>query len=149
MAESLAGKRALVTGAGARIGSRVALRLASQGVAVGVHHFRSEAGARAVVDEIRAAGGEAVALACDLGKEDGPRALAAAAIEALGHLEILVQCASRWEKTPVEEIDERSLDHALAVDLRAPVLLSTLLGRRMREEAGGAIVHLLDWSVER
>ena len=62
----LNGRVALVTGAGRRIGRRLALRLAAEGAQVAVHYHRSRAEAEAVAAEITAGGGEAFCVAADL-----------------------------------------------------------------------------------
>lgn len=109
-----AGRVALVTGAGQGVGRAVALRLASEGAAVGVNDVRAEPAA-AAVDEIAAAGGRAVALIADVTDYDQVGAMVSSAVAELGRLDIVVNNAGNvgndprgwtlkpfWETTPDE-----------------------------------------------
>jgi 3-oxoacyl-[acyl-carrier protein] reductase len=89
-APPLAGRVALITGAGRGIGRGIAIELAAAGAAVGVNYRRDEASARATVAEIESAGGRAVALAASVSDIEGVDALAAAAVDALGPVDLLV-----------------------------------------------------------
>jgi 3-oxoacyl-[acyl-carrier protein] reductase len=73
----LAGKSAIVTGAGRDIGAAVALKLASEGANVAINYFASSAGAEDVVAKIKANGGTAFALQGDLTQESDVDALVA------------------------------------------------------------------------
>ena len=77
-------KRALVTGAGIRVGRGIALFLAGQGYDVAVHYASSDGPANEVVAEIAAMGRKAVALQADLLDEDATQGLVGRAVEALG-----------------------------------------------------------------
>jgi 3-oxoacyl-[acyl-carrier protein] reductase len=91
---SLAGQVALVTGASRGIGAAVAKALAAQGAAVAVNYFGSEAAAHAVVDEILAAGGRAMAVKADARDRAQVEAMAATVQVQLGPIGILVLNAS-------------------------------------------------------
>jgi 3-oxoacyl-[acyl-carrier protein] reductase len=89
----LAGRVALVTGGSRGIGRAIALALASEGAAVAVNYRSGRAEAEAVVAEIAAAGGRAVALAADVSDPDAARGLVGRTIEELGGLHVLVNNA--------------------------------------------------------
>jgi NAD(P)-dependent dehydrogenase (short-subunit alcohol dehydrogenase family) len=77
-------KRALVTGAGGRIGREIAIYLASRGYDIAVHYASSEAGALETVDLIKAQGGHAVSVQADLLDEAQSQQLVARSVDGLG-----------------------------------------------------------------
>lgn len=141
---------ALVTGAGQRIGRAIALDLADQGYAVAVHYNSSAAKAEEVVDQIRGAGGHAVALGADLARESDVAQLVPRAVEALGPLGVLVNNASVFEQDLWDSADRASWDFHIEPNLRAPFVLTQAFAKALPEEAGGAVVNMLDervWSL--
>lgn len=115
----LAGRKALVTGAGSRgIGRATALALAEAGADVAVHYLDQRAAAEALVDEIRALGRTAAALPADLADPASARATVRRAAEALGGLTILVACAATLARRPFLEIDDAEWDRVHAVNMR-------------------------------
>ena len=121
---SLDGKTALVTGASRGIGRASALALAAAGAQVLVHYGRGADEAKAVVDEIRAAGGRAEAVAADLGAPDGPHKLAAEVRRIVGdRLDILVANAGISKAATIEETTIADFDALFAVNVRAPFFL--------------------------
>ena len=120
----LTGKTALVTGASRGIGRATALALAKDGAQVVVHYSSAAAEARAVVDEIVAAGGRATAVSADLGTPDGAHLLAAKVREVVGaRLDILVANAGVSKAAPIEETSVEDFDKLFAVNVRAPYFL--------------------------
>jgi 3-oxoacyl-[acyl-carrier protein] reductase len=118
------GRTALVTGASRGIGRASALALAKAGAQVLVHYSRGAAEAKAVVDEIRSAGGRAEALGADLAAPDGPHKLAAAARRIVGdRLDILVANAGISKAATIEETTLADFDALFAVNVRAPFFL--------------------------
>jgi NAD(P)-dependent dehydrogenase (short-subunit alcohol dehydrogenase family) len=140
-------RAALVTGAGRRIGRALALELGRLGFAVAVHFRTSRDEAEKVAGEIKAAGGKAIAIAADLGKEADVLALAAQAEKALGPLGVLVNNASVFDRDEALTTTRASWDEHLETNLRAPFVLSQELARRLPAGAEGAIVNLVDQRV--
>jgi 3-hydroxybutyrate dehydrogenase len=133
---------ALVTGAGRGIGRASALALAAAGSPV-VLAARSTDELDAVVSEIRAAGGEAEALACDLGQREQTTALVERAASAFGPLDVLVNNAgigSSADPRPLAEFRDAFWDETLEVNLTAPYLLSKAALPHMRAQRWGRIV---------
>src|SRR3954468_21466628 len=93
---SLRGKRALVTGAGQRVGQAIALALGAQGMHVAVHYRESRAGAEQTAEQIRQSGGEAVLIAADLTRRDEARLLIERSVTELGGLDLLVPSAANF-----------------------------------------------------
>lgn len=92
-ANSLEGQAALVTGSSSGIGSAVAKSLAKAGAKVAVNYSRSSKGADKVVEEIKANGGEAIAIQADVSQEDQVKKMFAKMIETYGTIDILVNNA--------------------------------------------------------
>ena len=140
-------KTALVTGAARRVGRAVALDLAAQGWAVAVHYNRSRDEAEAVVGEIVAPGGRAVALAADLGDEAQVATLVGRAVEALGPLGCLVNNASVFEYDSALGASRASWDLHMEANLRAPFVLIQDFARQLPADEFGAVINLIDQRV--
>jgi meso-butanediol dehydrogenase/(S,S)-butanediol dehydrogenase/diacetyl reductase len=110
------GKAALVTGAAAGIGRATALRLAAEGARVACAD-RDSAGAQAAADEIRAAGGEAWAFACDVSDAEACAATVAAAVPRLGRLDALCNVAGIAMQGHATELSTQQWNRVLAVNL--------------------------------
>src|SRR3984885_13155697 len=138
---SLANKTALVTGASRGMGRATALELAAAGASVIVHYGRNADEAKAVVDQIRAAGGRAEAVAAALAAPDGAHLLAAQVRNLTGgRLDILVSNAGISNATPFETMTVKDFDSLFAVNVRAPYFLLQQLLPILGE--GSAIVFL-------
>ncbi|HWP65229.1 MAG TPA: SDR family oxidoreductase [Candidatus Limnocylindria bacterium] len=149
MSEGLAGQWALVTGSARRVGRAIALALARRGANVLVHCNHSALEGRGVVEEIRALGRDATVLRADLADARAVERLATAALEHAGTVDVLVNSASNYVRTPLATLDEHAWDHSLDVNLKAPYLLSVALGRHMQASGRGCIVNIVDWAAER
>jgi 3-oxoacyl-[acyl-carrier protein] reductase len=135
MAEGLlAGDTALVTGGASGIGRGVAAAFAREGARVVLADVEAARGEE-VAAAIRAAGGDARFVTADLSARDGPAALLAQALAALGSLSILVHSASprRLEADTVAAVTDETWDRMLAVNLRAGFQLGRDAARHMRE----------------
>ena len=131
-----------MTGAGRGIGRASALALAATGAPV-VLAARSTDELDAVVSAIRAAGGEAAALACDLSDRAQSTALVERAASAFGPIDVLVNNAgigSSAEPRPLAEFRDAFWDETLEVNLTAPYVLSKAALPHMREQRWGRIV---------
>jgi pteridine reductase len=141
--KELTGKVALVTGGAVRVGLEIARGLADAGADVAVGYLRSAEAARAAVRDLQARGVRAVALRADLGRPREARALVASAVRRLGRLDILVNNAALFFRTPVESTTPEQFDRLLAVNLRAPFLCSQAAARAMGRR-GGRIINVAD-----
>ena len=116
--------RALITGAGKRLGRAMALYLADRGYDIAVHYSASEAEAREVAREIPAKGRQAVTLQADLLDEAATGDLVSRACAALGGpLSLLVNNASIFEYDSIETATRESWDRHIGSNLRAPFVL--------------------------
>ena len=142
----LDGKVAIVTGAGGRgnsIGRAYALGLANAGAAIVVADLNRE-GAQAVADEIAAAGGRAIAVQVDVTDEQSTLAMAAAAKEAFGGVDILINNAALMVDVSYDNCETISLEawnRAFAVNVNGALLCSRAVLPSMRERGGGRIIN--------
>jgi NAD(P)-dependent dehydrogenase (short-subunit alcohol dehydrogenase family) len=145
----LAGRTALVTGAARRVGRAIAEDLAAGGARVAVHYRSSPAAAETVIAGIRQRGGTAEGFAADLADPAASERLASAVVDRLGPVDILVNNAAVFFRTPIDLVGEAEWDEVMTVNLKAPYLLSLALGRAMRARGAGKIVNLADIAAER
>ena len=141
---SLAGKTALVTGAGQGIGRALALGLAQAGARVVVTdiHGNKDAAAR-VAGEVRAFGQAATDYPLDVSRPDEIEAAVAWSEREVGLLDILVNNAGVRDRSPDSfATTAPEWDYVLAVNLRGPFLLCQAVGRRMAERGGGSIINV-------
>ena len=138
-AEKMAGKRALVTGAGTGIGREVALEFARQGAAVVLHYSHSRDGAAAAVEEIRGFGGRAEALGADFNRVEEAQALAPAALEFLGGLDVLVNNAGTTMNRRFEQVTPEQFDTLYHVNVRAQFFLTQALLPALTASRGAVI----------
>jgi NAD(P)-dependent dehydrogenase (short-subunit alcohol dehydrogenase family) len=151
--------RALVTGAGKRLGRAMALELARQGHDVAVHYATSQAEAEAVAAEIRAMGRQAATLRADLLDEAQVVPLMGRAADALGGPVLtLVNNASIFEYDTIASATRTSWDRHMESNLRAPFVLMQEMARAVPEaetnadgepRARGLVVNMIDQRVRK
>ncbi len=113
---------ALVTGASSGIGAAVAVALAAAGAKVGVNYARSSKGAEAVVDEIKTAGGEAIAIQADVSKEDQVLSMFEQIYQAYGTIDILVNNAGLQQDSSFTEMTLEQWNNVIDVNLTGQFL---------------------------
>ena len=141
----LEGKVAVVTGGGKGIGRATSLALAKEGAAVAVNYSRSQAEAEAVVKEIAAAGGQAIAVKADVSRDDGARALIDAAVAHFGRLDILVNKAGWTRRTPHEQMDlltDELLDRTINTNMKGPLYCTRAAIPHMQKAGAGSVVNI-------
>ena len=140
----------LVTGAARRVGRAIALELAARGARLALHYHRSAGEAARVADEITTLGGEAATFAADLRDPPAIDALVAAVQERFGGVDVLINSAADYFKSPLGSVKAESFDRLYALNLRAPLLLSQAVAPGMRSRAaGGRIIMITDVGGER
>ena len=135
---------ALVTGAGRRVGARIARELHAAGMSVAVHCHRSREGAERLREAFEAARpGSATVVAADLLESSAAEAVVAAAEERWGRLDVLVNNASSFYPTPVGEVTEAEWRDLVGSNLAAPFFLAQAAAPLLRA-ARGCIVNIAD-----
>jgi NAD(P)-dependent dehydrogenase (short-subunit alcohol dehydrogenase family) len=139
MDTSLAGRRALVTGAASGIGAEIALAYAREGAHVAVH-ARTAKRATSTVEAIRAAGGRAIAAPADLRDRAAVAPMCEAAVAALGGLDILVNNAGIFVRKDVADMDLDTWDSMVETNLTAPYLVTRAALSAIQASGAGASV---------
>ncbi len=137
----LKGKVTAVTGAGQGIGRAIALTLAREGAAVVVSDIDSKM-AQQTAQEIKAKGGQAVALKVDVTKRRDAEALTERAVQKFGRLDILVNNAGIYPSAPIIEIKEEEWDLVMAINLKGTFLCSQAAVRQMMVQRQGSVVNV-------
>jgi 3-oxoacyl-[acyl-carrier protein] reductase len=137
----LAGKTAVVTGASKGIGAEIARQLAAAGAAVVVNYARSKADAERVVEEITRAGGRAIAVQADVSKAADIDRLFAAARQAFGRVEILVNNAGIYEFAPLESVTAEHFHKQFDLNVLG-LLLATQEAVRQFGDEGGCVINI-------
>jgi NAD(P)-dependent dehydrogenase (short-subunit alcohol dehydrogenase family) len=138
---SVAGKTAIVTGAGTGIGRATAQLLARRGARVVAAGLQPER-LRETVDAITSAGGEAIAVDADVSDPQAIEHIAARAQEAFGGAAILVNNAAIYPIGPWHEMDAEQWDAVFATNIRGYFLMARAVRPQMIARGGGAVVNV-------
>ena len=142
MAQELAGKVAIVTGAGRNIGRAIALALAESGAAVVVNARGNRAEADAVVREIESSGGRAIVHIGDVADAKAVQAMADAATQKFGRIDILVNNAALRREKPFAEMDYAAWREILDVTLDGAFHCVKACLPALRHSGAGTIVNI-------
>jgi 3-oxoacyl-[acyl-carrier protein] reductase len=141
MANKLANKVAIVTGASKGIGAAIAKLYAAEGATVVVNYSSSKSGAEQVVSEITAAGGKAIAVQADMSKQADITRLFSHTIDAFGKVDILVNNAGIYEFAPLENVTEEHFHKQFNLNVLG-LILSTQEAVKHFGDKGGSIVNI-------
>ena len=138
------GKVALITG-GARIGVAIADALASRGAHVAVSYRSSKESAEETVAKVTAHGVKALAIPADVTQPSEIASLVATVKRDLGRLDILINMASVYTRTPLEQLGEEPWRASLETDLGSTYRLSLAAAPLMHAQGTGRIINFSDW----
>ena len=138
----LSGRVALITGGSGGIGRAMALALSAAGASVAIGYGASDAAAHQLAGQITAAGGRAAALSADLAYAAEVVRLTEEAEDAFGPVDVLVNNAGLGKRQPLESIAVEDFDETIAVNLRAPFLLTQRLLPAMARRGFGRVLFV-------
>jgi 3-oxoacyl-[acyl-carrier protein] reductase len=130
---------AIVTGASGGIGHAVAVRLAQAGMAVAVHYAGNKQRAQAVVGEVVAAGGRAMAVSADVADEEQVAAMFDQVEAEFGGVDVVVNTAGIMLLSPLTDLKLEDFDRMHRTNVRGTFVVSQQAARRVRK--GGAIIN--------
>jgi len=139
--ENFQGKVAVVTGASKGIGAGIAKDLAAAGASVVVNYASSKGDAERVVEEIKKAGGKAIAVQGDVSKAPDVTRIFAETKKTFGRLDILVNNAGVYEFLPLEQITDQHYDRLFDINVKG-VLLATKEAAKYFGDNGGTVVNI-------
>src|SRR5262245_58474303 len=136
----LQGRTAVVTGSAVRVGRETCLELARRGANIVVNYRASASAAAELVEEMTRMGVGALAVQADVSRAEDVGRLSAEASEMFGQVDVLVNNASIYPKTPLATLTEEQWDESIAINLKGPFLCCLEFGRKMQARGEGAIV---------
>lgn len=138
----LDGKSAIVTGASRGIGKDIALYLAREGAKVAVNYSGSKEKAEAVVEEIKAFGGEAFAVQANVDQAEDVQKLVSETLEQFGTIDILVNNAGITRDNLLMRMKEQEWDDVLDTNLKGVFLCTKSVTRQMMKQRHGRIINI-------
>jgi NAD(P)-dependent dehydrogenase (short-subunit alcohol dehydrogenase family) len=141
--KKLTGRVALVTGGAVRVGRAIALALAAEGADVAIAYLRSGAAARATVRALTRLDVRAIAVRADLARPADAGRLVARVVHHLGRLDILVNNAAIFVRTPLLTTTPAEFDRVMAVNLRGAFFCAQAAAKSMGRR-GGRIINIAD-----
>lgn len=138
----LVGQVAIVTGASRGIGRAVAMALAAEGAAIAVNYASSASAAEQVVADIRAKGGEAIALQADVSQPDQVDALVAAIVDKWGRVDVLVNNAGITRDTLLLRMKLEDWQAVIDLNLTGVFLCTKAVSKIMLKQKSGRVINI-------
>jgi pteridine reductase len=149
----LKGKTVLITGAAWRVGRVVAGHVARRGANVAIHYRSSAGSAKEVVRELKDLGVDSLAVRAELTRAVEVKRMVGRVISHFGQIDVLINNAAVFPRTPFESIREFDWDFAIDTNLKAPFLCAHEVGKHFldRSKRGhqglvGKIINMADWA---
>jgi NAD(P)-dependent dehydrogenase (short-subunit alcohol dehydrogenase family) len=146
MTVDLQGKMAFVTGSARRVGRAIALEFARQGCNLVIHYASPDSAneAQTAAAEARALGVQAFVIGGDQSQAADVQQMFAQVRQHYGKLDIMINSAAIFKRTPFLDISEAEWDLVMGVNLKGPFMLTQHAARLMMENGGGMIVNISD-----
>ena len=132
----LDGKKGIVTGGGSGLGRANSLGLAAQGAEIAVADLNLET-AQKTVSDIDAAGGRSIAIQADVSQGSDVQSLVDKAVQAMGRLDLLVNCAGILPKTPLVDMSEEEWRRVMDINMTSMFFTCRAASRQMIAQGGG------------
>lgn len=139
-------KTVIVTGGAVRIGRAICLELAGQGAKVVCQYHSSRDAAVSLQEEIKASAGQIALVRSDLRWKESPADILRQALDAFGRVDILVNNAALFYKTPFGTVTEEDWDTFHTLNLKRVFFLSQAVAGRMQSQGSGKIINIGDTS---
>jgi 3-oxoacyl-[acyl-carrier protein] reductase/pteridine reductase len=136
----------LITGAAMRVGRELALYFASKGACIAFSYYEEDEPWQATKSEIEALGVKCFVKKVEIRNGAEVKTFVQETIENLGKIDVLINNASVWLKTPFLKISEEEWDLSLDVNLKGPFLCSQAVAPFMLEQGQGVIINITDLS---
>lgn len=146
MSYAIENKVALVTGGAKRVGREIALTLARRGARIVLHYNTSRREALQVVREIEKMGGCAAAFQADISKAASVHKMVASVLKAFRQIDICVNNAAVFKRTPFPSLSEKDWDFHLNTNLKGTFLVAKAVAPQMIRRKTGVIINLADWA---
>jgi pteridine reductase len=140
----LKNKNILVTGGAVRVGRAITTELANAGARVFCHYFADEQAAREIASEIRSRGNEIELIQGDLRRMDEITRAVDTVVEKGGSIDVLVNNAAIFFRTPLGNITEQEWDTLFTMNLKSPFFCAQYAGNHMRRQGYGKIINIGD-----
>lgn len=137
---------ALVTGGAKRVGREIALTLAREGCAIALHYHTSRSDALKTASQIKKLGVEVALFQADVSQSKQVQKTVQAVLKKFGKIDILVNNAAVFKRTPFPKISEKDWDFHLNINLKGPFLFCNEIAPHMLKQKSGKIVNLADWA---
>lgn len=138
-------KIALVTGATGKIGSAVCRELADAGFGIALHYHVAQAEAAELAGKLSREGCVVRLLRSDLADVSACEKL----VEDAGDIDVLIHCASSFERTPFGDVSTEKFDEVIATEMRPAFLLGQAIGLNMRKKGAGSIIFFSDIATDK
>jgi pteridine reductase len=145
----LRGKAVLVTGGALRVGRAIALALAERGANVAINYNRSSQAADQTESEIKSHGVESLAVQGDISNVSAVEKMIQTVVGHFGSLDVLVNSAAIYEKTPLDRVSEADWDSHLDINLKGSFFCAKFAGAQMLKQRRGKIINFADWAAVR
>ena len=137
----------LITGGATRIGKHIALGLAEDGWNVAIHFNKSQADAFEVEKKINDLGVKCMTIKADLARDDAVKGLISKVRQEIGGVHCLINNASMFSFDSPKEFNRSNLEEHMAVNLYAPMFLTSEFAKQVPENASGCVINLLDQKI--